>query len=89
MVDAGQKTPTPTSVFNDRECQFSVIAHILAIINLDEVVLAVRRGLLQKRAWDTLLRTRFSEEPGTASALERKAASRAQRRLVEWSAKAA
>lgn len=27
MVDAGQKTPTPMSVFNDRECQSSVIAH--------------------------------------------------------------
>lgn len=27
VVDAGQKTPTPMSVFNDRECQFSVIAH--------------------------------------------------------------
>ena len=27
MVDAGQKPPAPMSVFNDRECQFSVIAH--------------------------------------------------------------
>ena len=29
MVDAGQKTPTPMSVFNDRKCQISVIAHSL------------------------------------------------------------
>jgi len=27
VVDAGQKTPTPMSVFNDRECRLSVIAH--------------------------------------------------------------
>ncbi len=31
MVDASQKTPAPMSVFNDRECQFSVIAHTLLI----------------------------------------------------------
>ena len=62
---------------------------VLAIISLDEVVRAVRGGLLEKHAWDTLLRTRFGGEPGTASARERKAASRAQRRLVEWSAEAA
>jgi hypothetical protein len=34
-VDAGQKTPTPMSVFNDRECQFSVIAHNQLIIPRD------------------------------------------------------
>lgn len=28
VVDAGQKTPTPMSVFNDRDCRFSVIAHM-------------------------------------------------------------
>ena len=28
MVDAGQKTPAPMSVFNDRQCQLSVIAHM-------------------------------------------------------------
>ena len=27
VVDAGQKTPTPMSDFNDRECQLSVIAN--------------------------------------------------------------
>lgn len=32
MVDAGQKTPTPMSVFNDRECQISVIAHTWSVI---------------------------------------------------------
>ena len=62
---------------------------VLAIIRLDDVVRAVRGGLLEERAWDTLLRTRFGGEPGTASPRERKAASRAQRRLVEWSAEAA
>jgi hypothetical protein len=62
---------------------------VLAIINLDEVIRAVRGGLIEKRSWETLLRTRFGGEPGTASQRERKAASRAQRRLVEWSAEAA
>lgn len=32
MVDAGQKTPTPMSVFNDRACQFSVNAHTTTTI---------------------------------------------------------
>ncbi len=59
------------------------------IISLDEMIRAVQGGLIEKRAWDTLLRIRFGGEPGTASPRERKAASRAQRRLVEWSAKAA
>src|SRR6056297_1696251 len=27
LVDAGQKTPTPTAKFNDRETRFSLIAH--------------------------------------------------------------
>ena len=62
---------------------------VLATIDLDEVVRAVRGGLLETTAWNTLLRTRFGGQPGTASARERKAASRAQRRLVEWSAEAA
>jgi hypothetical protein len=62
---------------------------VLATIDLDEVVRAVRNGLLGTTAWNTLLRTRFGGEPGTASVRERKAASRAQRRLVEWSAEAA
>jgi hypothetical protein len=62
---------------------------VLAIISLDDVIRAVRGGLIEKRSWDTLLRTRFGGEPGTASQRERKAASRAQRRLVEWSAEAA
>jgi hypothetical protein len=61
----------------------------LAMICLDELVSVVRGGLLDKRAWDTLIRTRFNADPGTTSARERKAASRAQRRLVEWSKEAA
>lgn len=28
-MDTGQKTPAPMSVFNDRECQLSVIAHTI------------------------------------------------------------
>jgi hypothetical protein len=67
----------------------NVEERVLAIISLDEVIRAVQDGLLETHAWDTLLRTRFGVEPGTASARERKAASRAQRRLVEWSARAA
>jgi len=62
---------------------------VLATIDLDEVVRAVRGGLLETTAWNTLLRTRFGGQPGTASARDRKATSRAQRRLVEWSAEAA
>ena len=62
---------------------------VLAIIRVNELVRAVRGGLLEKHAWDTLLRTRFGSEPGTVSARERKTVSRAQRRLVEWSAEAA
>lgn len=62
---------------------------VLAIIRLDDVVRAVRGGLIEKSAWDTLLRTRFAGEPDRASQRERKAASRAQHRLVEWSAQAA
>jgi hypothetical protein len=41
VVDAGQKTPTPMSVFNDRECQFSVIAHMLPDVSDDLVAAAV------------------------------------------------
>lgn len=66
-----------------------VEVRVLAIISVNEVARAVRGGLLEKHAWDTLLRTRFGNEPGTASARERKVASRAQRRLVEWSGEAA
>ena len=62
---------------------------VLAIIGVEELVRAVRGGLLERHAWDTLLRTRFGSEPGTASTRERKTASRARRRLVEWSAEAA
>ena len=58
---------------------------VLAGISLDEIVAAVDAGLVSANAWDTLLRLRFDCEPGTATPLERKAASRAQRRLVEWS----
>jgi hypothetical protein len=66
-----------------------VEARVLATIDLDEVVRAIQGGLLETTAWNTLLRIRFGGERGTASARERKAASRAQRRLVEWSAEAA
>lgn len=62
---------------------------VLASIELDQVVRAVQGGLLEAPAWNMLLSTRFGREPGTASARERKAASRAQRQLVEWSAEAA
>jgi len=62
-----------------------VESSVLAGISLDEVVDAVHAGLLSTKAWDNLLRIRFGGEPGTASPRERKAASRAQRRLVEWS----
>ncbi len=62
---------------------------VLARVELDELLVAVRSGLLEKPAWETLLRTRFSDEPGTASARDRQASSRAQRRLVDWAARAA
>lgn len=62
---------------------------VLSGLDLDEVLRVVRGGLIEKRSWDTLLRVKFGGEPGTASVRERKAASRAQRRLVEWSAEAA
>lgn len=58
---------------------------VLAGISLDEVVAAVNTGLLSADAWRTLLRLRFGGEIGTATPRERKAASRAQLRLVEWS----
>ena len=62
---------------------------VLAKIDLDEVACAVRDGLLEQSAWDTLLAVRFSAERRGTSARERKAASRAQLRLVQWAAEAA
>lgn len=73
------------SLFAELAGTADVERSVLAGISLDEMVAAVNAGLVSANAWDTLLRLRFDCEPGTATPLERKAASRAQRRLVEWS----
>jgi hypothetical protein len=72
-------------LFADLAGTADVERSVLAGISLDEMVAAVDAGLVSANAWDTLLRLRFGCEPGTATPLERKMASRAQRRLVEWS----
>ena len=71
--------------------QMTVLSRAISIASkarvqlVADLVAAIHGGLLSMNAWDNLLKLRFTGDPGTATPRERKAASRAQRRLVEWS----
>jgi hypothetical protein len=57
---------------------------VLANDELTRIFAAVRDGAIAPAAWHTLLSVRVSGPRGTATARERKAASRAARRLSDW-----
>lgn len=61
----------------------------IARAELEALAGAVSDGLLDPESWHTLLELRFNSEPGTASARQRKSASRARVRLQEWAGRAA
>lgn len=62
---------------------------VLANDELSRLIEAVRDGAVTDADWQTLLSVRVTAPVGTATARDRKAASRAARRLSEWIGKAA
>jgi putative transposase len=64
VVDAGQKTPAPMSLFNDRECHISVIAHSMVGLMgqvgsagdnaaMESFFSLLQKNVLNRRTWTT------------------------------------